>query len=274
MRALGIILAGGNNNRMRELSQKRSISAMPIAGSYRSIDFVLSNMAHSHIQKAAVITQYNSRVLHEHLSSSKWWDFGRKQGGLYTFTPTVTPQNSNWYRGTADSIYQNILFLKRSHEPYVVIATGDCIYKMDYNKLLEYHIAKKADITVAVKDMPDGTAFDRYGIVKLDEDSRIVEFDEKPMVPKTKTVSCGMTHRSPLRILLWFFRFLQQTFTYSTIPAASSSRTFKWANRSIHEDRRHRASGSSNWTSREDWDCGDYDNDAMSGFDSYEDNDF
>ncbi|MBQ2115105.1 MAG: glucose-1-phosphate adenylyltransferase subunit GlgD [Lachnospiraceae bacterium] len=192
MRALGIILAGGNNNRMRELSQKRSISAMPIAGSYRSIDFVLSNMAHSHIQKAAVITQYNSRVLHEHLSSSKWWDFGRKQGGLYTFTPTVTPQNSNWYRGTADSIYQNILFLKRSHEPYVVIATGDCIYKMDYNKLLEYHIAKKADITVAVKDMPDGTAFDRYGIVKLDEDSRIVEFDEKPMVPKTKTVSCGI----------------------------------------------------------------------------------
>ena len=192
MRALGIILAGGNNNRMRELSQKRSISAMPIAGSYRSIDFVLSNMAYSHIQKAAVITQYNSRVLHEHLSSSKWWDFGRKQGGLYTFTPTVTPQNSNWYRGTADSIYQNILFLKRSHEPYVVIATGDCIYKMDYNKLLEYHIAKKADITVAVKDMPDGTAFDRYGIVKLDEDSRIVEFDEKPMVPKTKTVSCGI----------------------------------------------------------------------------------
>lgn len=192
MRAIGIILAGGNNHRMKELSQKRAIGAMPIAGSYRAIDFALSNMSNSHIQKVAVFTQYNARSLNEHLSSSKWWDFGRKQGGLYTFTPTVTPQNSNWYRGTADSIYQNILFLKRSHEPYVVIATGDCIYKMDYNKLLEYHIAKKADITVAVKDMPDGTAFDRYGIVKLDEDSRIVEFDEKPMVPKTKTVSCGI----------------------------------------------------------------------------------
>ena len=149
MRALGIVLAGGNSRKMGELSHKRAISAMPIAGSYRSIDFVLSNMSNSHIQKVAVITQYNSRSLHEHLSSSKWWDFGRKQGGLYTFTPTVTPDNSNWYQGTADSIYQNLLFLKRSHEPYVVIATGDCVYKMDFNKVLEYHIAKKADITVA-----------------------------------------------------------------------------------------------------------------------------
>ena len=86
MRAIGIILAGGNNNRMRELSNKRAIAAMPIAGSYRSIDFALSNMASSHIQKVAVLTQYNARSLNEHLSSSKWWDFGRKQGGLYVFT--------------------------------------------------------------------------------------------------------------------------------------------------------------------------------------------
>ena len=114
MRALGIVLAGGNSRRMGALSHKRAISAMPIAGSYRSIDFVLSNMSNSHIQRVSVITQYNSRSLHEHLSSSKWWDFGRKQGGLYTFTPTVTPENSDWYRGTADSIYQNILFSKSS----------------------------------------------------------------------------------------------------------------------------------------------------------------
>ena len=85
MRAIGIILAGGNNNRMRELSDKRAIAAMPIAGSYRSIDFALSNMANSHIQKVAVLTQYNARSLNEHLSSSKWWDFGRKQGGLFVF---------------------------------------------------------------------------------------------------------------------------------------------------------------------------------------------
>ena len=97
MKAIGIILAGGNSHRMRELSQKRAIAAMPIAGSYRSIDFSLSNMTNSHIQKVAVFTQYNARSLNEHLSSSKWWDFGRKQGGLYVFTPTVTLKNSSWY---------------------------------------------------------------------------------------------------------------------------------------------------------------------------------
>ena len=170
MRALGVILAGGNNKKMKELSQKRAIAAMPIAGSYRSIDFALSNMSNSHIQKVAVITQYNARSLNEHLSSSKWWDFGRKQGGLYVFTPTVTPESSDWYRGTADCLYQNILFLKRSHEPYVVIASGDCVYKMDYNKVLEYHIAKKADITVVVKDMPEDTDMGKYGTVKMKED--------------------------------------------------------------------------------------------------------
>ena len=192
MRALGIVLAGGNSRKMGALSHKRAISAMPIAGSYRSIDFVLSNMSNSHIQKVAVITQYNSRSLHEHLSSSKWWDFGRKQGGLYTFTPTVTPENSNWYQGTADSIYQNLLFLKRSHEPYVVIATGDCVYKMDFNKVLEYHIAKKADITVVVKEMPEDADVDRYGVVRMNDDGRIEEFEEKPMVARSKTVSCGI----------------------------------------------------------------------------------
>ena len=114
MRAIGIILAGGHSNRMRELAQKRAISAMPIAGSYRSIDFALSNMSNSHIQKVAVLTQYNARSLNEHLSSSKWWDFGRKQGGLYVFTPIETSENSNWYRGTADAIYQNLEFLKMS----------------------------------------------------------------------------------------------------------------------------------------------------------------
>ena len=131
MRARGIILAGGNNNRMRELSNKRASAAMPEGGRYRGIDFALSNMANSHIQRVAVLTQYNARSLNEHLSSSKWWDFGRKQGGLFLFTPTVTPDNSWWYRGTADAIYQNLTWLKQCHEPYVVIASGDGIYKID-----------------------------------------------------------------------------------------------------------------------------------------------
>ena len=192
VRAIGIILAGGNNHRMKELSQKRAISAMPIAGSYRSIDFALSSMSNSKIQKVAVFTQYNSRSLNEHLSSSKWWDFGRKQGGLYVLTPAVTADSNNWYRGTADAIYQNLHFLKDSHEPYVVIASGDCVYKMDFNKLLEYHIAKKADITVVCRDMEPDINVERFGTVKMDEDCRIEEFEEKPIVAKSNTISCGI----------------------------------------------------------------------------------
>ena len=192
MKAVGIILAGGNNSRMQELSNRRAIAAMPVGGNYRSIDFALSNMTNSHIQKVAVLTQYNARSLHEHLSSSKWWDFGRKQGGLFVFTPTITADNSFWYRGTADAIYQNLTFLKNSHEPYVVIAAGDGIYKMDYNKVLEYHIAKKADITVVCKDLPAGGDMDRFGILKMDIDGRIQEFEEKPMVAGSNTVSCGI----------------------------------------------------------------------------------
>lgn len=110
MKAIGIILAGGNNNRMKELTAKRAVPALPVAGSFRSIDFALSSMSNSHIQTVAVLTQYNARSLNEHLSSSKWWNFGRKQGGLFLFTPTVTADNSDWYRGTADAMYQNIDF--------------------------------------------------------------------------------------------------------------------------------------------------------------------
>lgn len=193
MRAVGIILAGGNSGRMKELSQKRAIAAMPVGGTYRSIDFALSNMSNSHIQNVAVFTQYNSRSLNEHLSSSKWWDFGRKHGGLFVFTPTITPDNSMWYQGTADALYQNLSFLKNSHEPYVVIAPGDGIYKLDYNKVLEYHIEKQADITVVCKDIsPTDDELNRFGVVCVDDDQRITTFEEKPLVPKSNTVSTGI----------------------------------------------------------------------------------
>ena len=192
MRAIGIILAGGNNNKMKELSNKRAIAAMPVAGSFRSIDFALSNMSNSRIQKVAVLTQYNTVSLNEHLNSSKWWDFGRKQGGLYVFTPTITAENSNWYRGTADALYQNLHFLKASHEPYVVLASGDGIYKLDYNKILEYHIQKRAYITVVCKEMPEGEDLSRFGQVKADDDGRIRGYEEKPMIETSRNVSCGI----------------------------------------------------------------------------------
>lgn len=135
---------------MQELSAKELVCAMPVAGLYRSIDFALSNMSNSHIQTVAVFTQYNAGSLNEHLSSSKWWDFGRKQGECLFFTPTQTA-SSWWYRGAADAIGQNLDFLKQCHEPYVIITSGDCVYKMDYNKLLEYHINKQAEITVVLR---------------------------------------------------------------------------------------------------------------------------
>ena len=192
MKAIGIILAGGNNKRMKELSYNRAIAAMPMVGTYRSIDFALSNMSNSRIQKVAVLTQYNTVSLNEHLNSSKWWDFGRKQGGLFVFTPTITAESSNWYRGTADAIYQNLDFLKKCHEPYVVITSGDAVYKLDYNKVLEYHIAKKADITVVVKELGDNEDATRYGTVRMNESARIEEFEEKPMIAHSQTVSTGI----------------------------------------------------------------------------------
>jgi glucose-1-phosphate adenylyltransferase len=192
MRAIGLILAGGSSSRMKELTRKRATAAMPIAGGYRSIDFALSSMANSQISKVGVFTQYNSKSLAEHLNSSKWWDFGRKQGGLFVFTPTQTHDNNQWYRGTADAIAQNIDFLKSSHEPYVIIASGDCVYKMDMNKLLEYHIAKNADITIVTKDLGNVEDSSRFGMVTVDSDGLVTEFEEKPIRTDKTLVSTGI----------------------------------------------------------------------------------
>ena len=152
MKAVGIILAGGGSDRMKGLTDIRAVAAMPVAGAYRAVDFALSNMANSRINTVAVITQYSSRSLNEHLNAPSWWGFGRKQGGLYLLNPTITPESTNWFRGTADALIQNLDFIKERHEPYVVIASGDGVYKLDYNKVLEFHIAKRADVTVVCTD--------------------------------------------------------------------------------------------------------------------------
>jgi len=191
MKAVGIILAGGNSGKVDKLTTVRAASAMPVGSCYRLIDFPLSNMTNSGITKVAVITQYNSRSLHDHLSSSKWWDLGRKQGGLFIFTPFLAVDNSFWFRGTADSMFQNITFLRRSNEPYVVITSGDSIYKMDYNAVLEDHVRTKADITVVSREMPD-TDVRPYGVMELDGDNRVIEFEEKPLEPSSSTISLGI----------------------------------------------------------------------------------
>lgn len=191
MKAVGIILAGGNNDRMAGLSPKRAVAALPLAGGYRAIDFALSNMANSNVGTVAVITQYSTRSLSAHLSSSKWWDFGRKQGGLFLLNPTITPDNTSWYRGTADALIQNLDFLKERHEPYVIIASGDGVYKIDYNTVLDWHVKNRAEITVVCKEMPKAES-GRFGVLETDAEGRITAWHEKESRVKGNYVNCGI----------------------------------------------------------------------------------
>ncbi len=192
MKALGIILAGGNNDgRLGVLTDHRAAAALPVGSCYRAIDFTLSNMSNSGIGKVAVLTQFNSRSLRDHLMSSKWWDFGRKQGGLFVFTPYTSKEGSTWFRGTADSIYQNMTYLKRSNEEYIVITSGDAIYKMDYKKVIKEHIEKGADITVVYKNMA-GKDLTKFGVVEVDTEGKMIGFEEKPEHPKSDSASLGI----------------------------------------------------------------------------------
>jgi len=193
MRAVGIILAGGRNDKMGDLTKNRATSALPVGGCYRAIDFPLSSMTNSGIAKVAVITQYNSRSLHDHLSSPKWWDLGSKQGGMFILSPFLSNNDySLGFRGTADSIYQNLSFLKRSNEPYVIISSGDCVYKMDFNEIVSYHESKNADITIAYRKVPENEDIRRYGVMELDEDERVIDLEEQPLEPQSDLASIGV----------------------------------------------------------------------------------
>jgi len=192
MRAVGIILAGGTSSgRLDKLTALRAASAMPVGSCYRMIDFSLSNMTNSGVTKVAVITQFNSRSLHDHLSSSKWWDLGRKQGGLFIFTPFLATDHNFWFRGTADSMFQNMSFLRRSNEPYVIITSGDSVYKMDFNAVIDAHIKSKADITIVSREMP-GHDVRQYGVMEINGDNRVTEFEEKPLEPTSSVISLGI----------------------------------------------------------------------------------
>jgi glucose-1-phosphate adenylyltransferase len=149
-------------------------------------------MTNSGIKKVAIITQHNSRSLHDHLSSPKWWDLGSKQGGMFVFSPYMANDNSGWFRGTADSIYQNLTYLRRSNEPYVVISSGDCVYKMDFNEMIEYHERKGADISIAYRQVPDGEDITNYGVLELDAHDRLTDMEEKPLEPQSDLASVGV----------------------------------------------------------------------------------
>jgi glucose-1-phosphate adenylyltransferase len=191
MKAVGIVLAGGKRSGLGVLSDKRNLAAIPVGGCYRAIDFSLSNMSNSGIKKVAVIAQHNTRSLMDHLSSSKWWDFGRKSAGLFLLTPHMFNAETFNFKGTADAMYQNIGFLKKSNDPYVVIVSGEQIMHIDFNQLIKYHEQKGADITICCKEM-EHTQLQEYGVVGLDENNQIIDFEEKPLEPQFSTASLGI----------------------------------------------------------------------------------
>ncbi len=191
---LGIIITGGKNEKMKELTAKRSVAAIAYGGRYRAIDFVLSNMINSGVNKVGILTQYSYRSLMDHLGSGKEWDLDRRRGGLFFFPPYLSGENSGWYKGSADGMYHNMTFLRRSQAEYVLIASGNCIYKMNYNELLENHKKAGADITLCYRDMSDLNEEDLrfYGILELDQENRIRKLYEKPRNPQGQLASMGI----------------------------------------------------------------------------------
>ncbi len=192
MRVLGLILAGGKSENLGVLTSKRASAAMPIFGKYRSIDFTLSNMVNAGITKVGVLTQYNPRSLMDHLGSGKEWNLDRKTGGLFILQPYVSPEGKFWYKGTADAIYQNITLLRRGEEDFVLIGSGDHIYKIDFTDVYRFHFHKGADITLLVKELDDSYDLTQYGIVEMDESGRILNIEEKPKNPKTNVAFLGV----------------------------------------------------------------------------------
>ena len=174
---IAMLLAGGQGSRLGVLTEKVAKPAVAFGGKYRIIDFPLSNCINSGIDTVGVLTQYQPLRLNTHIGIGIPWDLDRNYGGVTVLPPYERSGSSEWYSGTANAIYQNLDFLKRCHEPYVIITSGDAVYKMDYNKVLEYHIAKKADITVVCRDLDQGEDATRFGILKMNENMRIEDFE-------------------------------------------------------------------------------------------------
>ena len=188
---VAMLLAGGQGSRLYALTQSMAKPAVYFGGKYRIIDFPLSNCVNSGIDTVGVLTQYQPLELNEYLGNGQPWDLDRLYGGVHVLPPYQKATGSDWYKGTANAIYQNIKFIERYDPEYVLILSGDHIYKMDYAKMLEQHKAKNADITIAVLDVPKEEA-SRFGIMTCDEEGRIVKFTEKPKNPDSTLASMGI----------------------------------------------------------------------------------
>ncbi len=186
-----MILAGGQGSRLGALTGELAKPAVPFGGKYRIIDFPMSNCANSGITTVGVLTQYRPLELNTYLSSGQPWDMDQLNGGVYVLPPYMTGKSGEWYKGTANAIYQNLRFLEQFSPEHVLILSGDHIYKMDYRRMLEFHQQAQAALTVAVFNVPLEEA-GRYGILSADGDGRIYDFTEKPAHPTSTLASMGV----------------------------------------------------------------------------------
>ena len=188
---VAMLLAGGQGTRLQVLTKDMAKPAVPFGGKYRIIDFPLSNCANSGISTVGVLTQFMPLELNSYMGNGNPWDLDRVDGGLTILPPYTAGKTGEWYKGTANAIYQNIKYIEQYDPEYVLILSGDHIYKMNYNKMLEFHKEKKADLTVAHINVPLEEA-SRFGILDTDDDLRIVEFLEKPEHPVSTKASMGI----------------------------------------------------------------------------------
>lgn len=186
-----MLLAGGQGSRLKALTRNTAKPAVPFGGKYRIIDFALSNATNSDIHDIGILTQYKPFRLNEHIGIGAAWDYDRTYGGLRLLSPFYSEEGGRWYDGTANAIYENMTYLDNLNPKYVLILSGDHIYKMNYNELLDVHIRKGAEATIAVMEVPWDEA-PRFGIMNTDEEDRIIEFEEKPAKPKSNLASMGI----------------------------------------------------------------------------------
>lgn len=188
---VAMILAGGQGSRLGVLTKKLAKPAVPFGGKYRIIDFPLSNCSNSGIHTVGVLTQYKPLELNAHIGIGEPWDLDRKNGGVRVLPPYQEEKGGKWYKGTADAIYQNIEFIDGADPEYVLVLSGDHIYKMDYTEMLKFHKKNNAEATIAVIEVPKKEA-SRFGIMNTNEDLSIYEFEEKPKNPKSNLASMGI----------------------------------------------------------------------------------
>ena len=188
---VAMILAGGQGSRLGSLTKKIAKPAVPFGGKYRIIDFPLSNCHNSGIDTVGVLTQYQPLALHSYIGIGTSWDLDRRDGGVFILPPYAREKGAEWYKGTADAIYQNLNFIDMMNPNYVLILSGDHIYNMDYSLMLEHHKAKKAEATISVIEVPWHEA-SRFGIMSVNETGRITQFVEKPEEPRSNLASMGI----------------------------------------------------------------------------------